>query len=68
MTPSGVTTGHWQEGPAVSFVAPAAGWPTFCPQPLPCFAPVICDFVTALSARLQQEGRRHPDLDRKSVV
>lgn len=62
MTPSGATTGLWQEGPAVSFVAPTTGWPTFCPQPLPCFAPVICDFVAALSARLQQEGRRHPDL------
>jgi hypothetical protein len=62
MTPSGVSTGFWQEGPAVSFVAPTTGWQTFCPQPLPCFAPVICDFVAALSTRLQQEGRRHPDL------
>ncbi|MGY3858727.1 acyl-CoA reductase [Aeromonas intestinalis] len=62
MSPPGTITGLWQAGPAVSFVAPMGSWQTFCPQPLSCFAPVICDFVAALSARLQQEGRRHPDL------
>lgn len=54
--------GLWQMGPEVSFVAPAENWQTFCPEPLPSFTPIICDFVAALSTRLQQEGRRHPDL------
>ncbi|MDF2391385.1 acyl-CoA reductase [Aeromonas sp. 2MA4] len=62
VTPPQVVEGLWLTGPNVSFVSPAASWQTFCPQPLPCFAPVICDFVAALSIRLQQEGRRHPDL------
>ena len=62
VTPPQAVEGLWLTGPDVSFVAPAASWQTFCPQPLPCFAPVICDFVAALSTRLQQEGRRHPDL------
>ncbi|MNG90527.1 Acyl-CoA reductase (LuxC) [compost metagenome] len=60
--PPQAAEGLWQAGPEVSFVAPAVDWQTFCSQPLPCFAPVICDFVAALSTRLQQEGRRHPDL------
>lgn len=55
-------SGSWQEGPGVSFVAPRAGWGDFIAQPLPCFAPVICDFVAALSVRLQREGRQWPDL------
>lgn len=62
VTPPQAAEGFWLTEPDVSFVAPAASWQTFCPQPLPCFAPVICDFVAALSARLQQEGLRHPDL------
>ena len=53
---------QWQGGPEVSFVAPLADWYGFIADPLPCFAPVICNFVAALSTRLQQEGRRYPDL------
>lgn len=60
VTPS--QTLQWQGGPEVSFVAPLADWHGFIADPLPCFAPVICDFVAALSTRLQQEGRRYPDL------
>ncbi len=52
----------WQAGPEVAFVAPVSGWQGFVTRPLPSFAPVICDFVAALSARLQQEGRENPDL------
>lgn len=52
----------WQGGPEVSFVAPLADWGSFIAQPLSCFAPVICDFVAALSTRLLQEGRYYPDL------
>ncbi|MGL4776850.1 MAG: acyl-CoA reductase, partial [Aeromonas veronii] len=52
----------WQAGPEVAFVAPVSGWQGFVIRPLPSFAPVICDFVAALSARLQQEGRENPDL------
>lgn len=62
VNPSLAAEGLWQGGPEVSFVAPAENWQTFCPEPLPSFAPIICDFVAALSARLQQEGLRHPDL------
>ena len=52
----------WQAGPEVAFAAPVSGWQGFVTRPLPSFAPVICDFVAALSARLQQEGRENPDL------
>lgn len=52
----------WQDGPEVAFVAPVSGWQGFVTCSLPSFAPVICDFVAALSARLQQEGRENPDL------
>ena len=52
----------WCCGPEVSFIAPQAGWADFTAQPLPCFDRVIGDFVAALSARLQQEGRNWPDL------
>lgn len=52
----------WQAGPEVAFAAPVSGWQDFITRPLPSFAPVICDFVAALSARLQQEGRESPDL------
>lgn len=54
--------GLWQAGPDVSFVVPQAGWEGFITQPLPCFAPVIRDFVADLSTCLQQEGRQRPDL------
>jgi hypothetical protein len=53
---------RWQSGPDVSFVAPQAGWDSFVTQSLPCFAPIIRDFVADLSAHLQREGRHWPDL------
>ncbi|MGL6007329.1 acyl-CoA reductase [Aeromonas sobria] len=52
----------WQAGPEVAFAAPVSGWQGFVTRPLPSFAPVIGDFVAALSARLQQEGPDNPDL------
>ncbi|MFB2866227.1 acyl-CoA reductase [Aeromonas sp. MdU4] len=52
----------WQARPEVAFVAPVSGWQGFVTCSLPSFAPVICDFVAVLSARLQQEGRENPDL------
>lgn len=62
VNPQQVADRLWREGPAVDFVAPSADWSSFIAQPLPCFSPLICDFVAALSARLKQDSRRHPDL------
>jgi hypothetical protein len=52
----------WQSELEVAFVAPVCGWQGFVTCPQQSFAPIICDFVAALSARLQHEGRDNPDL------